>query len=158
MSRRKTLIVGLGSAFGDDRVGFIIAQRLQAANVSAEVRSARSPGDLLGWMEDCDALHVIDGCRGAGEPGVIARVAWPSAAIEDLGFTGTHDLSLPAALRLADACRLLPKTVVVWAMETQSESAPTSFLSPLSPPVAAAAEKLIDHLLKELGPREAQHA
>jgi hydrogenase maturation protease len=159
MSQPTTLIVGLGSDFGDDRVGFIIAERLRGLTRATDVRSARSPGDLLSWMQDYGALHVIDACRGSAAPGTIARFAWPSAAIEQLAFMGTHDLSLPPALRLADKCRLLPKTVVIWAIETQqAETVPESFLSPLSPPVAAAAESLIDRLLAELGSREAQHA
>lgn len=158
MSRPKTLIVGLGSAYGDDRAGLVVAQRLQSVVRNAEVRTAGSAGELLSWIEDYEVLHVIDGCRGAGEPGTIARFVWPSEAIGQWTFTGTHDLSLPAALQLAAECRQLPEKVAVWAIETQFDSDVESFLAPLSPLVAAAAEELLGRLMQELISQEASHA
>jgi hydrogenase maturation protease len=158
MSQSGTLIVGLGSPFGDDQAGLVVAQHLRAACPGLEIRAARSPSELLGQFEGANCLHIIDACRGAGGAGTIARWEWPDAALAHLDFTGTHDLSLAAALQLAAACGGLPPRVVIWGIEAEAPCQADGFMALLSPAVAAAVEALVDRLLEELSLPEAAHA
>ena len=158
MNQRDIRVVGIGSAFGDDQVGILVAQRLQAAVPGAKVHVASSPGELLGRLEACDQMHVVDACRSAGTPGRIIRYEWPAAALAETEFSGTHDLSLATALRLAKECQAFPASLILWGVETAAAADPESFLAPLSPLVAAAADRLVDQLTNELRPAEVHHA
>lgn len=155
MSQR-TLIVGLGSALGDDQAGLIAAEKLEKVLTTAMVRQLRSPAGLLDLFDGLDELHIMDACHGAGECGAILKCNWPAPAVSALRFTGTHDFDLVAALRLADELRLLPPRVTIWAIET-SANASQAINTTVSPKVAVAIDQLVAQMVAALG-REAQHA
>ncbi len=117
----RTLIVGIGSHHGDDRFGWLVAEQLTSELVQhdpvgrAEVRLARSPSDLLDWLEGIERLIVCDACHDVMAIGQLWRWNWPSEQLEQTDFSGTHDLQLPAVLRLAYALKCLPSNVVVWS-------------------------------------------
>lgn len=158
MSRASTTIIGLGSSYGDDQVGIVVTQRLQTVFPTLKVCVARSPGELLDMLDHCDELHIIDACRGAGPPGTIVREQWPAACMAAPQFQGTHDLTLDAALHLAEKFGCLPKRVVLWGIETATLTDQATFLAPLSSIAATAAERLIERIAAELPTMEVQHA
>src|SRR5688572_26163325 len=48
-----TLVVGIGSDHGDDRVGWLVADALQTrAPADVSVRHAKTPLDLLDWLDE----------------------------------------------------------------------------------------------------------
>lgn len=114
-----TLVVGVGSAHGDDQFGWLVAQHLASgsADGGAVVRSARSPAELLDWLAGCERLIVCDACRGLGSPGAIHSWVWPEVPRRALRTAGTHDLGLAAALELAEQLRLLPAETQIWCVE-----------------------------------------
>jgi hydrogenase maturation protease len=61
-----TLIVGIGSPHGDDQIGWRIAEALMAEHrVGWIIRTARSPTDLLAWLDDkVERLVICDACDG----------------------------------------------------------------------------------------------
>lgn len=146
MEAERTLIAGLGSAFGDDRVGWLAAERLAARFPPGVVVALRSPAELLDKLPGVERLHVIDACRGAGPPGTILCRDWPSPEFANVSFANTHDLSLPAALHLAATLALLPPRVTLWAIEiadAADPNDPTTVAAPLSAAVMRAVEQLI---------------
>lgn len=82
---RRVLIVGIGSAHGDDQAGWLVIRQLQElltaddgrgirgtsnavsefAELSVECRQAQSPVDLLDWIEGHETLHIVDACDSA---------------------------------------------------------------------------------------------
>lgn len=145
MSHSTTLVVGIGSPHGDDQAGWIIADRLAVAADAArfQVRKAKSPSELLDWLDGVDRLIVCDACRGLGAAGQVRSWQWPDVSLSAPMWSGTHDLSLPAALQLAERLGRLPDTVVVWSVE----AANANTLSPLSPQVDAALVDLTRQLI-----------
>jgi hydrogenase maturation protease len=112
------LVVGIGSAHGDDQIGWLVAKELMRRSIeNCRVRIAATPLELLNWLEDCTLLHVIDACQGTGPPGTIYRLPWPCSEMEQREWSGTHDFHLASVLRLAQQLEQLPSRVVVWGIE-----------------------------------------
>jgi hydrogenase maturation protease len=147
--KNRTLIAGVGSDFGDDRLGFIVVERLAGSLPECVLKTFRSPLDLLDHLSDVAVLHLIDACRDGDAPGTILRLDWPGAKFKSVRFCGTHDFDLISTLRLAESLRLLPSRVTIWSIasaESDTDVQPTAALSPV---VAAATELLVDMLKSE---------
>jgi hydrogenase maturation protease len=146
-----TLIVGIGSPHGDDQVGWQLAERLadalsyESLPREIEVRLARSPAKLSDWLAGVTQLIVCDACRGLGQPGGWRRFDWPTDDLAPLRATGSHDLTLPDVLQLADQLGRLPPDVVIWAIEAKA-AVPNQ---PLSPEVAAAIPRVLEQILAD---------
>jgi hydrogenase maturation protease len=120
-TRGSTLLVGLGSPYGDDQIGWRVAEAIEEKHLPGlRVCRASSPLDLLGWLENVDRLVVCDACQGGGQVGSWHRWCWPSDEIAPLKFRGSHDLGLSAALDLAERLGQLPRQVTIWAVEGKS--------------------------------------
>lgn len=150
MTRPRTLIVGLGSDFGDDRVGWIVARRLSTQQPEIATRVIGSPAELLDQLSDVDQLHIVDACQGAGPPGTILPCRWPSRELSDVAFQGSHNLGLIAALAIAAQLGLLPARVTIWGIEIDATTLELSQVAigdePLSPAVHAATEELVTRI------------
>lgn len=148
MSSPRTLIVGIGSPHGDDQAGWQVAERLVGTFDQAEVdvRQIASPAKLLDWLEGVERLVICDACRGLGQVGQVRRWKWPAAELQEVAWSGTHDVSLPAVLRLADRLERLPAEVAIWAVE----GAPRKVMGTISVQVAAALPQLSEGITNEL--------
>jgi hydrogenase maturation protease len=154
-----TLLVGIGSPHGDDRIGWEVAKRIQGIHQKdVTVRLGRTPSNLLDWLEDVEHLVICDACRGAGKVGSVHHWTWPTNQLETLRWSGTHDVSLPAVLALAEQLGKLPTSVIVWAIEV-STTQPGDVLSVNARP---AITTTVDSICRDLGitsvPSESQHA
>jgi hydrogenase maturation protease len=149
---REILIVGIGSSHGDDRAGWrvaeLLAERLDQDNI--DVRQAASPVQLLSWLAGVRQLIICDACRGLDAPGRVHRWNWPSKELSDVAWSGTHDLSLPAVLALAERLGHLPRVVIVWAIE----GSPGGPVEPMSRDVAAVLPQLVAEISRDVaGPK-----
>ncbi|HUY93316.1 MAG TPA: hydrogenase maturation protease [Pirellulales bacterium] len=117
-----TLVVGLGSAHGDDRLGWLVAQHLGASitDDATTIRVARSPADLFVWLDGIESLMICDACENLGSPGAIHCWRWPDVPRGALRAAGTHDLGLGAVLELAEHLHLLPAETLIWCVETET--------------------------------------
>jgi hydrogenase maturation protease len=147
---RRTLIIGIGSDFGDDWLGPFVINKLSARFPSCEVRRLRSPLDLLDYLDDIERLHVVDACRGPGPPGTIIHRDWPSPDLDCVQFSGTHDFGLIATLQLAERLQRLPLHVTIWGVDAAEEESYSLAVRSLSPVVAAAAEVLVKRIAAEV--------
>jgi hydrogenase maturation protease len=143
-----TLIVGLGSAHGDDQFGWRVAEQLASAPAMENliVRKARSPAELLDWLAGIERLIVCDACQSLGSPGRVHRWFWPEAELSTVGSSGSHDLSLPSALALAHELGQLPPFVLIVAAEERRHGA----AGEPSPEVAAAVPRTVELILREV--------
>ncbi len=142
------LFVGIGSPHGDDCVGWRVAQRISELGIKRlVVRRAQSPADVLDWLDDVEALDVCDAVFSESPPGTLHCWPWPSAAIESALFCGTHDLSLPAGLALAERLGRLPRQVRIWGVAINEANQ----TAPVSPDVAAATPAIVSEIATALG-------
>jgi hydrogenase maturation protease len=144
-----SLLVGLGSPYGDDQIGWCVADAIAGQHLPGlKVCRAGSPLDMLDWLSGVDRLIICDACQGVGPVGSWHRWCWPSAEIAPLKFGGSHDLGLAATLTLAEQLGQLPGQVTIWAVEGRA----AQFLPPkmtMSPEVEQALPRIIDLIQRE---------
>ncbi|MFH5804320.1 hydrogenase maturation protease [Alienimonas sp. DA493] len=142
-----TLAIGLGSAHGDDRAGWLLVERLAERVPGLAVQQARHPLNLLDWLDGVERLILCDAAEPAGRPGRVRRFVWPAPELAERRTRDTHGVSLPAVLALAAEMQTLPAQVEIWTVEA-SRCEPTADPSPpVVAAVAAAAERIRRSLL-----------
>jgi hydrogenase maturation protease len=147
MPRNTILFTGLGSAHGDDRAGWLVADMLAARQAPGWlVRRAAAPLDILDWLDGIDRLAICDACVGTGHPGKWRRWPWPVAGLPSLRTRSTHDLGLAAALQLGARLGRLPPEVLLWVVEI-GQADP---FQPVSREVQAAVEAVVDDVMQAL--------
>jgi len=132
------LVLGLGSAFGDDRIGWAAVDRLARAGVAAAI-PVRDGVELLLALEGADEVIVIDASRPAGCPGRVGCFEWPSRELLDEALWSTHGLGLTAALQMAEALGRLPRRVTIYTVEADA--------SPPGHALSEAAERGLERLI-----------
>lgn len=158
------LFVGIGSPYGDDRLGWIVAAEIERRGPQqTSVRCAQSPANLLDWLAGHERLIVCDACYSPEPSGAWRRFDWPAAEMEDVDFAGTHDMPLTATLKLAEQLGMLPKQTTVWCMTVDCKS-----LAPIgtagSPSGAVPCAELSTQVRQAIAPfvaemmRDLQHA
>jgi hydrogenase maturation protease len=148
----RAVILGVGSPFGDDRIGWEAADAVRAA----AWYPARQPGlravaldrpglGLLDEMAEVDQAIVIDAMRTGGRPGTIRRLVPGELGAGVRTFSG-HDAGVAEALCLGRVLGLLPPRIAVFGIEASSahDGEPAVALR-------AALPRLVSMLLRELG-------
>ncbi len=145
-----TLIVGLGSSHGDDQFGWQVAAQLSRAPAqpSIAVRRARSPAELLDWLEGVERLIVCDACENQGAPGRLHRWQWPAAEVGRVRSSNSHDLGLAAVLTLAETLEHLPTEVLVVAAQGRQFEPAAPMSNEIEIAAAQAAEQLREELMR----------
>ena len=124
----RRLIVGVGSAHGDDQIGWTVLDILENRALSmARFRKVVKPIDMLDWLGDCDELIIIDGVEGIIDESLQCW-GWPNSQLSDALNGGTHGLGLNQVLELAEELLLLPKCVTIVGVPV-SECRPIDNLS-----------------------------
>jgi len=143
---RPDLVIGLGSHRGDDRLGWIAAERLRQAGFTTVC--ARTGAELLSLFEGREWVVVVDASEPGSNPGRIRRFEWPDDIFWEAPSRGTHGLGLLAALRLADALDDSPPRVSIYTIEAKT----VGELDPLSPEVERALAELVALMVDQAGP------
>jgi len=147
MNGAQTLIVGIGSPYGDDQAGWRVVEQLQQTftairNHEIEIRLARTPGDLLNRVNRDQQLIICDACQGNKPTGTIECWSWPTEGLTEVDWAGTHDLGLYTVLKLLDKLERLPTKVTLWGIYTRSANVDDA----LSPEVNTAINQLTQTL------------
>jgi hydrogenase maturation protease len=152
-----TLLVGLGSLCGDDSVGLCVACQLAEYELpGVRVRLATSPTQLFDWLAGLQHLIICDACISAAPVGHLHCWSWPAEEIEQLRFSGSHDMSLPAVLAIADQLGQLPPAVTIWGVAIAADqaalpdAAAPATLTRLEPSSKAVASELHKSLSEEI--------
>lgn len=148
-----TVIIGLGSWHGDDRVGWRLVEWLcERSETVAPAFALEEPTRIIDYLDGCEHLVIVDACLSGAEPGTIFRLTWPDSNFAQLRSESSHSFGLGASLCLAERLRKLPRRVVVYAVEVgQCHS-----MSKLSKKVERALSDLKLRVLRECA--EAVHA
>ncbi len=118
---RNVRILALGSPHGDDRVAWVIADRLsQDPHVQSLVRKLASPWDLVHHLVPECSVIVLDACIGSTCPGSIWRISERELANSPLAHPSTHGGSLVQSLELARALHRTIREVVVFGVAVES--------------------------------------
>lgn len=118
MAASTRCVIGVGSPHGDDQAGWLIADALDAQQIEGvTIRKAASPSDILNWSGEVEWLGICDACRGVGAIGDWHCWTWPDRQISQHHFSGTHGMSLSAALSLAATLGQVPQMIKIWGIE-----------------------------------------
>jgi len=111
-------IVGLGSPFGDDRVGWRVIELLQGRlPQEIDLVALDRPGaSLINWMQEIDHLILVDAVSSAAPPGTLIKVD-PAQLDTSGGRLTSHDLALSTSLRLAASLGCLPARADIYGVE-----------------------------------------
>lgn len=157
------VLVGVGSAQGDDQAGWYVTEHLRVrCGDRVEVHLASVPLDLLDWIDQSAELHLIDACEGTESPGHLYRWDWPGTVRDSpddsprpsamvpkpfaLRGAGTHDFDVVSVLELAGQLERLPESVTIWGIQGQRFSA----RQPISSVVAAEIPRIVGTIAREL--------
>ena len=121
-------IIGVGSPFGQDQLGWQAAEALLAANLTGRfpvgfvtITSSDRPGAaLLAQMRGADCVLIIDALQSGATPGTI-RCLEQQALADDPGLVSSHDFGVSAALELGQVLGDLPGYVRVLGIEMDPE-------------------------------------
>ena len=142
-------IFGIGSPFGDDRVGWLAVEELRGRFDSAEVDiSAHDrPGlRLVTLMQGAAQVVLVDAVKSGAAPGSLHRLEGEAILKAVARYTSTHGFGLAEALQLAQRLGELPEKIVLWGVEAGSLAAGDD----LSPAVREALPRLIDGVVGEV--------
>lgn len=120
----RTVILGIGSPFGDDRAGWLVIDALQAELGEREracfgltlVALDRPGAALLEHLRGAKRAVLIDAARGAGAPGTVLRL--DAAQLETDPTLSSHGFGVAEALALGAALKALPPELTVLAIAT----------------------------------------
>ena len=125
-------IIGIGSPFGDDQLGWQIVDALEhssslpASWQSVSFIKADRPGiNLLELMRDCDTVIIVDAMKSGAPAGTIRRFNDAEIEQNDIPLS-SHGFGVAAALTLARALDQMPKTLVLYGIEADSTDHPES--------------------------------
>jgi hydrogenase maturation protease len=154
------ILVGLGSPFGDDRVGWVVARAVEdgvlggADAHQVQVICLGHPGPaLLDAIAGQDEAILVDAVVTAGPPpGTVHRLTGKDlmAAPEP---ASSHGLGLGHALQLGRALAILPPRLSVYLVSIDPDQTRHPDAD-LTPPVAAAVLPLAREILRAMRTRQ----
>ncbi len=151
-----TLVLGMGNPIlSDDGVGLLVADRLRESSLpdSVEVVQSEVGGlRLLELVRGFTRVIIIDALRSPAESGRHPGEVYRYEAKDFKGghrYGSAHSIGLDTALEIGHKLGYdMPKEVTVFAIEAEDVE---TFGEELSPPVAAAAERVFALVREEVG-------
>jgi hydrogenase maturation protease len=144
-------VLGVGSPFGDDCVGWSAAALLAASPLVAngadqiDVRILDRPGSLLlAEFSQSMGVIVIDALISGAVPGTILRLGADGVRAAR-SLVSSHDLGVAQAVGLARSLGSLPERFVFFGIETDRQHTGTG----LSPAVSAALPQLVEQVIQQ---------
>jgi hydrogenase maturation protease len=151
------LVLGIGSPFGTDRLGWLAIDALASAGLERTWPGLRllkidRPGSrLLTLLDGADQALLIDALDGPGAPGSLRRTEPAELAVDGAGLSG-HRFGVAEALALARALGDLPPRLVLYAIRAGCGPWP----EPLEL-TAASRQRLLRAVRAELGASGVPH-
>lgn len=111
-------VIGLGSPFGDDRVGWRVIELLEdRLPKEVDLVALDRPGAaLINWMQGVDHLLLVDALSSGANPGSVVRLD-PMELGTESGRLTSHELALSETLRLASSLGCLPARMEIYGIE-----------------------------------------
>ena len=145
-----TVVLGIGNLLRQDEgVGVHVAQRLLEADLPEGVEvldGGTAPTVALDAVGPIGRLIVVDAVDAGAEPGTVFRLR-PHQVETKSPVLSLHELPALELFAWARNSQLTPERIEIVAVQPRSMDWGTE----LSPPVAAAAERVVQLLMTELG-------
>lgn len=135
-------VLGIGSPFGDDQLGWRLVEAFGARGSNAEIDCTalaldRPGAGLIHSLTGARGAILVDALQNAGKPGRIHCLSVADLMLQDRRFS-SHSFGVAEALLLAVELDLLPHHFAVLGVEMPEEVD----ASDISPVVAAAIPEL----------------
>jgi hydrogenase maturation protease len=148
------LVAGIGNPDrGDDGIGPLVVRRLAKRvppDIAPHVAIVERTGDALALIDDWagrDAVILVDAAAPGSAPGTIHRIDLLEDALPtDVTLSSTHAFGVADAVGLARTLGLLPRRVIVYAIE----GANFDLGAPISRKVAAALNEVVARVANEV--------
>jgi len=119
-------IIGIGSPFGDDRIGWEMIEAIAASGILERFPPdfvsacccARPGGGLLSLFENVGTAIVIDAMMSGASAGTVRRLT-QSELEQTRGLLSSHGISVAETVALGRILGLLPATLVFYGIEVQ---------------------------------------
>lgn len=139
-------VIGLGSPFGDDRVGWRVIELLRT-HVPTQIDCVtldRPGAALINWMQGVDQLVIVDALESGMQPGSIVTLT-PEALKNDNARLSSHMPALSDTLHLAETLGQLPARIDIYGIQLSDLGGHR-----LSESVATAARELASLLAEDM--------
>ncbi len=128
-------VIGIGSPFGGDAVGFEAIERLRKERnrfpAKTELLSLDRPGSsLVSLLEDAKTVVLIDAMQSGQPPGTVQRIQL-TELLAEATHPSSHSLGVAEALALAKALGVLPEKILIYGIEMDESGLKTSWYSEL---------------------------
>ena len=144
----KIRIIGVGSPFGDDRLGWIVAEQLKALPIclskkgKIDISILDRPGTaLISQWKDVDAVILIDAIRSGASPGTL-HILSADDIDENTQLTSSHGFGVASTMALARTLDELPQYFYLCGIEID----PTNLGEDLGLSVRVAINPLVDRI------------
>ncbi len=147
-------IIGIGSPFGDDQVGWKIIKALEQESSTIPVSEwtlARcdSPSNLLSLMKGAKCVYLIDAVQTGATPGTIHH--WQGEEIINFAHSlSSHGIDVASVIALGKALAELPPTLILYGIELSVETITPHPETIMSTAVTNAIPVLLSLLKKDL--------
>ncbi len=148
----KIKVLGIGSPFGDDQVGWKVVDSLQTSYCDPRItikKLDRPHLRLLDEIGDAEIVYIIDAMKSGGLPGEIRRLTLDDINTVNLQIS-THDFGVIQSLQLAAALNQLPKQVILFGIEIGEISQNDTLSEGIHHAISKTATKLIDELQRQI--------
>ena len=119
----KLKIIGVGSPFGDDRLGWVAAEQLKTLPIylsekdKIDISILDRPGAaLISHWEDADAVILIDAIRSGAAPGTLHILAADDID-ENTQLSSSHGFGVASTIALARTLDELPEHLYLYGIE-----------------------------------------
>lgn len=141
-------VIGIGSAYGDDQLGWVVVERLLAelpVDYPVSCLRCESPNQLFWLISEAKLVILIDAVYTGQSLGLIHR--WQNAAIAELpkAKLSSHGVVISQIWALANSLQCAPCESYVYGIEINPEQ--VTFQSLLSPEVETAIVTLLRELI-----------
>ena len=144
----KIKIIGVGSPFGDDRLGWIVAEQLKTLPIclsekdKIDISILDRPGTaLISQWRDADAVILIDAVRSGATPGTL-HILSADDIDEDTQLTSSHGFGVASTIALARTLDELPEYFYLCGIEID----PTNLGEDLGLSAREAINPLVDRI------------
>jgi hydrogenase maturation protease len=144
-------IIGIGSPFGDDQLGWQAIRTLEAESLNPTISLARceSPSTLLQLMQGAQNVYLIDAVQTGADVGTIQRWQGEEVATVQSNLS-SHGIDIASVLALGQALGNLPPHIILYGIEIGSKNLKYSIEGKMSAAVENAMPVLLSRLKKEV--------
>lgn len=152
-------ILGIGSPFGDDQLGWEVVKLLQQRPTlhcfhpdHLSMTYCDRPGmHLLELMRSAETVFLIDAIKTGAPIGTLHR--FENEAIETIDDPlSTHALGVAAAMKMGAVLQLLPKKVVLYGIEIYDPQREPSLSKPTTEAIKSLSVRIENDIFSLLSP------